>query len=177
MIYKYIANNRVIKVAEAIYGLNCQITPRVCGPDAGMAYGTSKSPVDVTASVEAECNGKSSCTYTIVNDDLGGDPCWCVYKDFVYAYQCVPPRLVAMDEYEDMDEDIDDIDYEFVVAKGIENGEINVVTLFSQESILVKAMVILVSLWAIYGIYKFFVDRKDKKMDGKGEYQRLLNHV
>eukprot|EP00486_Rosalina_sp_Unknown_P008060 CAMPEP_0201591978 /NCGR_PEP_ID=MMETSP0190_2-20130828/189996_1 /ASSEMBLY_ACC=CAM_ASM_000263 /TAXON_ID=37353 /ORGANISM="Rosalina sp." /LENGTH=324 /DNA_ID=CAMNT_0048050535 /DNA_START=93 /DNA_END=1067 /DNA_ORIENTATION=- len=36
----------VIKVADAIYGLNCQITARVCGSGSGLAYGTSASPLD-----------------------------------------------------------------------------------------------------------------------------------
>eukprot|EP00486_Rosalina_sp_Unknown_P001758 CAMPEP_0201568316 /NCGR_PEP_ID=MMETSP0190_2-20130828/9314_1 /ASSEMBLY_ACC=CAM_ASM_000263 /TAXON_ID=37353 /ORGANISM="Rosalina sp." /LENGTH=347 /DNA_ID=CAMNT_0047989277 /DNA_START=97 /DNA_END=1136 /DNA_ORIENTATION=+ len=67
-------DDMVIKVADAIYGLNCQITPRVCGAYSGLAYGTSASPLDVTSYVQDECNGESSCTYT-VSASILGDPC------------------------------------------------------------------------------------------------------
>ena len=159
----------VIKIADAIYGLNCQITPRVCGPYSGLAYGTSKSPVDVTESVQDACNGESSCTYTIVNSDLGGDPCWCVYKDFVYAYQCVPSDMVDTE-----DEVI--VNYDLMVAKGIQDqGEMNMLmTVFNQESMVIKSMVILVGLFSIYGLYKLFIAAKQYKQDPKGEYQSLL---
>mmetsp|Transcript_73202 Transcript_73202/g.65892 ORF Transcript_73202/g.65892 Transcript_73202/m.65892 type:complete len:456 (-) Transcript_73202:44-1411(-) len=171
-------DDMVIKVADAIYGLNCQITPRVCGASAGLAYGTSASPLDVTDDLKTECNGKSSCTYNINHGKLG-DPCSCVVKDYVYTYQCVPPRLVTMDEYEDMEADIDDIvDYELVVAHGIEEGQVNMMTLFiNQTSIYVKAVVIFVGLLAVYGLYKLFADKLKNKLNSNGEYQRLLNQV
>ena len=42
---------RVLKVANAIYGLNCGLN--------------GESELDVTIDVETECNGESTCSYDI----------------------------------------------------------------------------------------------------------------
>jgi len=146
---------RVIKVANAIYGLNCGLN--------------GKSELDVSLDVENECNGATTCTYNIDHTKLG-DPCPGIVKDFVYTYQCVPPNMVYMDEWE-MDED-GYVEYDEMEL--FTNGSPTWTSSFNEASGLVKACIVVIGLFVIYGIYRFYVNAKGKK--DLGEYQKLLNN-
>ena len=147
---------RVLKVANAIYGLNCGLN--------------GESELDVTSDVQNECNGQSTCTYDIDHTKLG-DPCVGIVKDFVYTYQCVPPKMVYVAEWE-MNED-GYFEYDEMKLFGA-SPEMNIMTSLTEASILLKASVIIVGLLIMYGVYRFYVNGKEGK--DLAEYQQLLDN-
>jgi hypothetical protein len=85
------SGNDILVIDSARYGrmTNDYCTGHSTVPSTVADNGTCDN--DVSAILEADCQGNSSCTVQITNSKMGGDPCHGVYKYMALQYRCSPP--------------------------------------------------------------------------------------
>lgn len=81
---------QVISTTGAIYGT-------VQGEYPAVSASPSCSLASAMTKVQALCDGKTSCSIAVSNDDLGGDPCFLLGETLVVNWACVEPAACACD--------------------------------------------------------------------------------